>query len=1066
MIRRIMLLVFTATIAVSAEKIKIPREPFKSRLDNPYYRGILERSAKTPSWVNTAALKYLTSRIGIAVPETLRVLVLRVEFPEDDDSTTWGNGKMDLKGFGTPSDGLSYDPPHDRNYFENQMLGLRNFYLLNSRGKLVIEYDVYPKEPFRCYQVSHQMAFYGDSSNPDRGITLLMRDALLAAAKDPEIDFSRYHYTYAGRSFDMVVVFHAGSTLQTSAAYGYTSDVASATVTPGALDAYTGRDFVEAGGVPISSASILPESPRVEGAMYGLPGLLYHEFGHLLGALDLYDVTYYTQGVGAWSLMGSGGWLSYPPGQIPSMHDAFHRYIWGWDSAVVVARDTTISLYAAEFDTLAIPERTGVEHPTLVKIPIREGEYFLIENRQVDILAKDTVEVDVKDGVPIWVVNGEYDSYQPGSGIIIWHVDEDVVEEWGDYNRINSWTRYASYGQHNAVDMEEADGIQDYEILYLSTQAYASQGSVFDPFFSGGNTDFGISTNPSSDGYYGETGINVEVLDPSDTVMRVKITFGDNLKGFPQTAENLNEVNFINAMDIDGNGTKELVAFGSGPDGEGRIGYAWRANGQPYASTSQFLTFNFGSLSSSPAFGDVDGDGVVEAVLLGTTGRISVFDTDSLINGSQAAPKSGFPFDLSGRSFTAPMLADIDGDGILDIVSVNEFGKVYALKVESDTVSIISGFPLDLGEEVRAGFALVQTSPLRIAVIASSGNLYVFDRSGKTVKGFPVALGKASAQCDVPPVVCDIDGDSKREIVVFAYEYSSYRYFAVDLDGVVKYKSTRTFPPPLTAPAVADMNSDGLPEVVFGSLNGIWALEANGAALDGYPLVFPETYDRLVWIPHEGYLYPFTFPYTFSFRTSPAVADIDSDGKMEIVVGSPDHGVYLLKSGNSKPYKTLYTKLGVGRAVSVADLDGNGKLDILVGADSGFVNVWRTSGSKALWSSWMHDPANTGLVTESFTSPSAPSQPLTGVYVYPNPAANHAYLRATIGDVDDLKIQIIDIAGKIQASLEPDFQPGMINDIPLDQVLAELVSGLYIVRVEAVKSGLKTVELYKLGIAR
>ncbi len=1064
MFKRIALAGLLASIVLVAETIKIPVEPFKSRLDDPYYRSILERAAKTPTWVNTAAHDYLLSLAGAAFPETLRVLAIRVEFAEDDDSATWGNGKMDLEGFGTPSNGLSYDPPHDRVYFENQMLGLRNFYLLNSRGKLNIEYDVYPKDPFKCYQVPHKMSYYGDTSNPDRGLVLFMRDALEAASKDPDIDFSKYHYSINEQNFDMVVIFHAGSTIQTSSAYGYTSDLASATVSSAALEYYTGSSYFDANGTPVSSASILPESPRVEGAMNGLPGVLYHEFAHLLGAYDLYDITYYSQGVGAWALMGGGGWLSYPPGQIPSMHDAFHRYYWGWDSAVVVTRDTTISLYAAEMDTLMIPQRGGAAHPTLIKIPIREGEYFLIENRQADILAKDTVELELKGGVPIWVVNGEYDAYQPGSGVIIWHIDEDVISRWGTYNRVNAWSQFSAYGEHNAVDMEEADGIQDYEIAYLSTGSYASQGSIYDPFFKGGNNEFNITSNPSSSGYFGETGINVEVLDSSDTVMRIKISFGENLRGFPQMAPYLSEVESINALDLDGDGSRELVAFGVGNTSqEYRVGFAWNQDGSPYAAEPNFISFTNDRLVSPPAFGDLDADALPEIVLLGGAGKISVYDPDSLINGAVAFQKYTF---LEGKFFSAPMLTDLDGDDKLEILAVNETGKIYALEVESDTFSLFPGYPIDIGEEARPGFALVETSPVRIAVLASSGTLYLFDGAGKIVKGFPLELGHASAQCEVPPVVADIDGDGNREIIVFAFEYNVYRFFVVSQDGSVKYKSTRTFTPPITAPAIADVNSDSIPEVVFGSANGLWALEADGSSASGFPVIFPDSYDRLVWIEHEGYIYPFVFPYTFAFRTSPVVADFDADGAMEIAIGSPDHGVYLVKSGASSPYKTLYTRWGVGKALSLADLDKKNGLEILVASDSGYINVWKSSAVAAQWSSWMHDPANTGLFSGDVKASAQPPLPLSSVYVYPNPAGDHAYLRAILGDVDELKVQVIDISGKIQGTLEPEFQPGMTNDIPLDKILPDLVPGLYIVRVEAIAGSEKSVELYKLGVVR
>lgn len=1050
-----------ATLAIGMN-IKVPVAPHATRLQDPYYHSLVHRTAVTPTGVNSAAREYLST---IAVPETLRVLAIRVEFPEDDDSTTWGSGKMDLAGFGTPADGLEYDPPHDKTYFENQMLGLRNYYLANSRGRLVVEYDVYPSAATGAYRVPHKMAYYGDTANPDRGLTLFMRDALLAAAKDPEIDFSRYHYSNGVQTFDMIVIFHAGSTSQSSFWYGYTGDLPSATVTPGALEAYTGLPYVEAGGVQFATASILPESPRVEQAMAGLPGILYHEFGHLLGAYDLYNVTGYTQGVGAWALMGGGGWLGYPPGQIPSMHDAFHRDLFGWEDAITVTQDTTVALYASEFDTLLNPDWEAGKRPTLIKIPIRDKEYFLIENRQADVQgikvdSLDTVTVDVEDGVPIWVDRGEYDAFQPGSGMIIWHVDEDVVDLYGPSNLLNVWT---PFGQHNAVKMMEADGIPDYEILFATTGSSATQGTAFDPFFtekrdgsSVGNSLLARGTKPSSAGYYGSSNIEVKILDVSDTLMRVRVSFDGKLEGFPKVASSVKEINSAYAIDLDSDGEKELLSAGVVTSNVSYLN-AWLKDGSVFGN-SPYISF-FDSLAAPVALGDVDGDGEDEIVTLGYRGRLSVYDSLDAPNPPQ---RVGFPFTLDGRSFAAPMLADLDSDGDLEILAADELGKVYAVNVTTDSAVLLAGYPVDLGEEVRSGFALYDESG-DFAVLTTSGKLYLLNAQGEIKSGFPLELGKGSGQCDVPPVVADLDGDGEREIAVFVYEYERYRYAAVSGEGEVKYRSSRTFPSTMTAPALADINSDGLAEILFGAGNGLWALSANGSACSGYPVVFAETYKVQEPYVHGGYLYFITFDDPFFFTSSPVVGDFTGDGAMEIAMGSPDHGVYLVNPAGV--YDTLYTRFGIDKGLSLADLDLDGNLEILAGADSGSVHVWKTAGTQLAWSGWMGNPRHTGLMTESFSAPPSTSV-ITECYVYPNPAASHAYLRLGLGDVDALRVDLLDISGRLLSTIQPEFTPSMANDIPLDDALAVLSPGLYIVRVEASHSGEKTVKLYKLGIAR
>lgn len=1064
MLKRIALLGALASAVLLARRIKVPVEPFTSRLDDPYYKSLLYQSATTPTYINHAAREYLS---GIDVPETLRVLAIRVEFPADEDPTTWGDGKMDLRGFGSPSDGLSYDPPHDRTYFENQLEGLRNFYLLNSRGRLVLDFDVYPEEPFRCYEVPHKMAYYGDTSNLDRGLTLFMRDALLAADEDPDIDFSRYHYTHQGNTFDMILVFHAGSTIQSSLFYGYVSDLASATVTPGALLAYTGREYVSMDdGTQIRTASIVPESPRVEGVMTGLPGILYHEFTHLLGGYDLYDVTGYTQGVGAWSLMGGGGWLGYPPGQIPSLHDAYHRYLFGWENPIVVESDTTISLYAAEFDTLLIPSWQDSLRPTLALVPIRYDrtgepqEYFLIENRQTDVKAVDTVEVDVKAGVPIWIEEGEYDAFQPGSGMIIWHVDEDLVDQWGSYNLINAWT---AFGKHNAVDMEEGDGIQDYELLYYeSSGAYASQGSEFDPYFTGGQDLLDEQTEPSSRGYYGESGISIQVLDPSDTLMRVKISFAGSRPGFPQKSQWLAGYNSLLILDVDSDGEKEILGFGAKP---GRRSYAeaWNADGSTFSSP--YISYS-DSLAAPAAAADLSGDGEDEIVLVGYEGRISVFDSLSQDN------PGSIDYYLGSRSFTPPMLADLDADGDGEIICADEYGEVHALDYASDSLFDLAGFSLDAGEEIRPGFALADKDPVLIVMLTTSGRLYLFDASGDVGEGFPLELGQGSAQNLIPPVVADADGDGEPEIIAFVFEYNRYRYFFISLEGEVEYRSTRTFQAPITSPALADLDSDGLPEVLFGSANRLWGLDVNGAVVEGFPVVFPEYY--LVEEPYVygGYLYFITFEQPFNFTSTPLVADFDTDGEPEMALGSPDHGIHFLNIGEREPYSTVYTRHGVGKGFSLEDIDDDGTLELVTGTIAssdtlrGSIHVTRTSAGSSAWGHWMHDQARTGLLAEEFKAPASPTAPISDLYVYPNPARYQAYLHVTLGQVQNLRLDLLDISGKLISSLEPPFDPEMTNDIPLEDLLEEASPGLYILRAEAIGEGKSTVELYKLGILK
>ncbi|MBR9977358.1 MAG: hypothetical protein KFH87_04660, partial [Bacteroidetes bacterium] len=77
-----------------------------------------------------------------ALPDTVRVLALMVEFEEDDDDRTSGNGKFGSiyeYDYGTEI----LDPlPHDRTYFQNHLLFLENYVRKASGRRTILKAEV------------------------------------------------------------------------------------------------------------------------------------------------------------------------------------------------------------------------------------------------------------------------------------------------------------------------------------------------------------------------------------------------------------------------------------------------------------------------------------------------------------------------------------------------------------------------------------------------------------------------------------------------------------------------------------------------------------------------------------------------------------------------------------------------------------------------------------------------------------------------------------------------------------------------------------------------------------
>jgi len=185
---------------------------------------------------------------------------------------------------------------------------------------------------------------------------------------------------------------------------------------------------VNAQGVPIKVSDYILESGV--GGLDGcdttqiMPvGTVAHETGHGFGLPDLYDTDNTSEGVGEFSLMGSGNYTS--PFS-PSRMDAWSLSQLGWVTVVPLQSNGTFSFGAAPSSDTAFYLLVGGANP--------RGEYFLLENRQ-------TVQADsamVHFHCRVW-----FSSSTPppcGGGLLIYHVDSAQIAQHGfdQDNRVNT----------------------------------------------------------------------------------------------------------------------------------------------------------------------------------------------------------------------------------------------------------------------------------------------------------------------------------------------------------------------------------------------------------------------------------------------------------------------------------------------------------------------------------------------------------------------------------------------------------------------------------------------------
>ena len=500
----------------------------------------------------------------------------------------------------------------------------------------------------------------------------------------------------------------------------------------------------------------------------------------------------------------------------------------------------------------------------------------------------------------------------------------------------------------------------------------------------------GIKPSPHEDSRYRDAWtLILEIDDLAGRISRVRRTFfhvktgGATLK----TAGRASIESSPLMYDLDLDGADELI-FADGSGLVHAMKHSGKVAGFPVGMPESHHASGYRASIFAPlAAGDLR-PGRRAVVALSLEGDILAISSDGTV-------MPGFPVKLPFADFSkvrrgadpswgflaSPVLADLDQDGRSEIIVTGLDGFLYGIRSDG---SPLPGFPVPV--LFNGSLAKIVSSPAVHDVNGdgildlvfgtahySEGSGYVFAVSGKgtldsspVISGFPAripllknnVLPLIGSGIATAPAIADLDGDGVAEIVAHGFAGKAY---VIAMNG--KLKKSLSMTPSASSPAIeeeemavafgqaglADIDGDGAAEV-FAPGSGrriLLSLLMGGRRIP---------YRHLMggWSGRSGSMIP-GFPRFIAdtpIMGSPIFADISGDGIPEVIFGDAGFEIHAFDVAASADAGNVMEAQGFPKRTggwmfgspAAGDFDGDGRVDVAGVTREGYVFLWPTHG--------------------------------------------------------------------------------------------------------------------------
>jgi Secretion system C-terminal sorting domain len=972
-------------------------------------------------WLGSSSAQSFVGRINQSPAKTARytgnsdtvhILAVMVEFKEYNDPTVSGTGLFGSIYTQNYGDTILDPVPFDATYFSSHLDFAKNYFSKVSNGKLNVAYKILPQ----VITVSQRIRDYSPTPENQSDLSgearFVQEVWQLAGSTFTNVDFSKY---------DLFAVFHAGvgREFRVPGSTGNERDLSSVYFGFNALQNVFGSGFlgfpVNSGSYLIKNSMILPSTESREVAAVSgktllqltTNGLIVNSIASYLGLPDLFNTTTGTTAIGRFGLMDGSSTFAYS-GLFPPEPSAWEKIYLGWVQPV------TLSIGDARIG-LVTRVAASMNDTTILKIPINSTEYFLVENRQRDA-NKDGIKLTYnlhgrsylfsldkdKGGFQWYGVDtlkgvvtdcDEFDWAVPGNGLLIWHIDENIINQTIAEDKINADPN------HRGIYIEEADGILDIGIQYTTVTGDVGygDGTYQDLWFLGNDAIyykniFGPSSKPNSNSNYGASSlITLNNFSAPADKMGFNVSFGyDGVKPVSSSLLNLSS-------------SGKLLA-GKSFAGNSNVYIADNSNVTKYDLKGNLLKSLTGFSAIQPVVFDYNGT----EFIVGANGRF--INLYSIKSGQETINS----FDILSQ--VTALSVDKLSSSTPKLIIGTSAGNVFAVQI--DDAFLIRQFVPDNYQIYKGDTAILN--------FGIDNNFYSILQSGKitahTSQDVSYSIGSSGRKS-----VLSKNTDGGHSLIVLGDQNRFYIFGGNS--GSFQINSQNT----LSDFAVADLLGNGQNYIIVSEGNSIKAFNFQGSMADHFPFILSTGEN---------------------FEGLPLVADINKDGQNEIIAFTDKGNVYALNSSTGKildgfPISSGTQSASVPVLIS-EDLSSSGQIGsykpyLILLDKSNRLYVWNLSPvqGNTYWSAEFKDGTNSSFAdAPAVTNKVSDFFPSERAYNWPNPVyGGDTKIRYYVGENSSVQIKIFDLAGGLVADINTRATGGFDNETTWN--VAKIQSGVY-----------------------